>query len=431
MEEPSSLINVIGVNTSEIDNLAPQFQELIIAAERIAATERILPEIMQWWGKKIKKPLPEFFSIEKTQDLILWIKKQNKRTVVLASGDPLWFGIGRLLLKSFPAKNLTFHPSPTSLQLAFSRLKHPWQATDWISLHGRDPYPLGKLLQKRPDSIGILTDPSRGGAKEVKDFLRSSGLEKNYAFWIFEQLGHLNEKITRILPTDEISDELDPLHLVVLIKENKIAIQEKDLPLFGLEDGVFNQYQDRPGLMTKREIRVQLLSDLELPEKGVIWDICAGVGSIGLEALRIRPELKLLSVDKRAGCEKLIQDNAKLLSVKPNAILEADALNLLKNQHIPKTLNEPNRVLLGGGGNHRSEILLEVLKRIAPSGVIVIPLATLEAIPEIQNVVKTFNCLSSVSQHQSYRGTSIGKGTRLAPVNPVFVFKIKMRGNNN
>ena len=69
-----------------------------------------------------------------------------------------------------------------------------------------------------------------------------------------------------------------------------------DLPLFGIEDGVFQQSEDRPGLMTKREIRVQILSELELPHEGIFWDIGAGVGTIGLEALRIRPKLKLLLV---------------------------------------------------------------------------------------------------------------------------------------
>ena len=78
---------------------------------------------------------------------------------------------------------------------------------------------------------------------------------------------------------------------MLLIKENTPLIRQKDLPTFGIDDDVFQQYDDRPGLMTKREVRVQILADLELPKEGVIWDIGSGVVSIGLEALRISPKL--------------------------------------------------------------------------------------------------------------------------------------------
>ena len=80
------------------------------------------------------------------------------------------------------------------------------------------------------------------------------------------------------------------LLLVLLIAEDP-PLPER-LPLFGLEDGVFLQHPDRPGLMTKREIRLQLLAELELPADGVIWDLGAGTGSVGLEALRLRPRLR-------------------------------------------------------------------------------------------------------------------------------------------
>ena len=85
----------------------------------------------------------------------------------------------------------------------------------------------------------------------------------------------------------------------MLVYEKSSKINANELPLFGINDGVFIQHEDRPGLMTKREIRIQILADLELPMEGVIWDIGAGVGSIGIEALRIRPKLKLLSIEKR------------------------------------------------------------------------------------------------------------------------------------
>ena len=106
----------------------------------------------------------------------------------------------------------------------------------------------------------------------------------------------------RLAPTAPLPSDLDPLHLVLLIAEPPPPpVDPAALPLFGLDDGLWLQHPDRPGLMTKREVRIQLLADLELPAEGVLWDLWAGVGSIGLEALRLRPQLQLWAVERRGG----------------------------------------------------------------------------------------------------------------------------------
>ena len=423
MTDRNELIHIIGINAFGVEGLTPKLQELTFTAERIAAPSRILKSIpLLWKKKKLKGPCPELLSTDKIAKLIPELQSNAKKTVLLASGDPLWFGIGRVLLEKIPRNKLFFHPAPTSLQLAFARLGRPWQDASWISLHGRDPSPLAELLQKRPSALAVLTDPSKG-VKEVRQFLRASGLEKTYAFWIFENLGHPKERIQKILPNQEIGDDLDPLNLVVLIRDKPPSELTDKIPLFGIEDGFFLQYSDRPGLMTKKEIRVQLLAELELPKQGVIWDICAGVGSIGLEALRIRPELKLFALDKRIGCKDLIKANAKRLSVKPVAIYETEALIALTEQNLPSKLKYPDRVLLGGGGSNRASILKRIIELLKKDGIIVIPLTTIDALNELETILRSSNCDVSLSQHQAYRGVPIGKGTRLSPMNPVFILK--------
>ena len=423
MTDPTELIHIIGINASGMEDLSSSLQKLVLKAERIAAPGRILKLIPAWWEKKhTGLKLPELISTDKTSDLFSAIQSNNKNTIVLASGDPLWFGIGRLLSERIAHNRLIFHPSPTSLQLAFARLGRPWQDVSWISLHGRESSPLAKLLQKRPCSIAVLTDPIRG-PQEVKEYLKASELETTYRFWIFEQLGHKNERIQEIAADEDLPKDLNPLNLVLLIKKEDKATFPMNLPLFGINDGFFLQYPDRPGLMTKREIRIQLLSDLELPKQGVIWDVCAGVGSIGLEALRIRPDLKLFALDKRVGCKELIQRNAKRLSVKPIAISESDALTTLIEKKIPNELMNPDRVLLGGGGVNRANILKKIIELLKPKGIVVIPLSTLQGVFELETILKSKNFNLRISQHQAYRGVSLGQGTRLSPMNPVFILK--------
>jgi precorrin-6Y C5,15-methyltransferase (decarboxylating) len=207
--------------------------------------------------------------------------------------------------------------------------------------------------------------------------------------------------------------------LVLLVAQPPELPQQ--LPLFGLPDGVFLQHPDRPGLMTKREVRIQLLAELDLPAQGVLWDIGAGVGSVGLEALRLRPELQLWALEQRGGSASLIRANGERLGVAPAGVVEGRAPDAL--QQLP----DPDRVLLGGGGRDRRALLQAVLDRLRPGGVVVIPLATLEALGELRPMLDAAGILVSVSQHQAWRGAPLADGTRLAPLNPVLVLRGERR----
>ena len=114
--------------------------ELILQSNKIAGPNRILEVFSSWWlQKKLNIDKPQLISNNNTKKFIEWLKTESQSIVVLASGDPLWFGIGRQLLNNFPSSRLHFYPSVTSLQIAFARLGRPWQDASWISLHGREP----------------------------------------------------------------------------------------------------------------------------------------------------------------------------------------------------------------------------------------------------------------------------------------------------
>jgi len=424
MPNESKQIHVIGINTSCVESFFESKEEQIFNSERIAGPERILDSFKIWLKKKkVQIYQGEFISTDKLKEFIAVLKKEDKKTIVFSGGDPLWFGIGRLLIQNFPLSKLYFEPAATSFQLAFSRIGKPWQDTQWVSLHGRDPLQFEKAIKKFPSSLVVLTDSNRGGAKEVYQLLNSLGVEKNYEFWTFERLGYLNERIKKITSIKDFPIDLDPLHLVILFKREEPVTNSKELPLFGIHDSVFLQYSDCPGLMTKKEVRVQLLAELNLPKQGIIWDIGSGVGSIGLEALRISPNLKLVSVDKRIGSKNIIEENARRLGVKPSLILQDEALNVLKENKIKSNLLHPDRVIIGGGGSNSNLIIEEILKKINTFCVLVIPLISLKSISKLESILKPKVSKLSISQHQSYRGVNIGDDIRLSPLNPVFILK--------
>ncbi len=424
MHNESKQIHVIGIDTSSIESFFESKKKSIFKAERITGPQRILDSFKTWVkDKNIKNYKFEYIETDTLNDFIDVLKKGEKKTIVFSGGDPLWFGIGRLLIQNFPLSKLYFEPAATSFQLAFSRLGKPWQNTKWISLHGRDPLPFEKAIRKLPSSLVVLTDPKRGGAKEVYQLLHSMELNGKYEFWTFERLGYQDERIININSIEDFPKDIDPLHLVILFEKVKPLIKSQDLPLFGIEDSVFLQNKDCPGLMTKREIRVQLLAELNLPKQGVIWDIGSGVGSIGLEALRISPNLKLVSIDKRIGSKNIIEENARRVGVIPSLIIEDEALNIFKRNKITPNLSHPDRVIMGGGGSKSHLIIEEVLKHINSSCILIIPLISLKSISRLESILKPKVNKLSISQHQSYRGISIGEDIRLSPLNPVFILK--------
>jgi precorrin-6Y C5,15-methyltransferase (decarboxylating) len=418
-------IEVIGTDAGAPASLAPAAQARLRAARLVMAPRRLLAAVDLWWREEqeagripLQLAAPELGASDRPEVMMEPLRRAlagGEPAVVLASGDPLWFGIGRLLLQKFPAPRLRFHPAPTSLQLAFARLGRPWQDVAWVSLHGREPEALAAALAKRPPALAVLPDPGRGGAAEVRTILRASGLEAAYGLWLAEQLGHPAERVQRLAPQAPLPQDLDPLHLVLLIAEVAPPPDPVALPLFGIDDGLWLQHGDHPGLMTKREVRIQLLADLDLPARGVLWDLGAGVGTIGLEALRLRPQLQLWALECRSGAKALIQTNAHRLGVKPAGVVEGRAPEALAK------LPDPDRVLLGGGGRERAALLAAVLQRLRPGGLVVIPLATVEGLGELRPVLDQAGYGVAVSQHQAWRGTPLADGTRLAPLNPVLV----------
>ena len=412
------MIDVIGTDAGAPASLPAPQQTLLRAATVIAAPQRLQAALQDWLGDA----KPELLSSDDPRALVdsLQSRAADQAVAVLASGDPLWFGLGRILCDRIGAERLRFHPAPTSLQLAFSRIGRPWQDADWVSLHGRDPEILASTLQKRPAALAVLTDPNQGGAGTVQQMLRSSGLEASTDLWLCENLGHPDERVQLIAPHAALPTDLQPLLIALLIAREPAAPDPHQLPLFGLDDGLYLQHSDHPGLMTKREVRIQLLAELALPPQGVLWDLGAGTGSVGLEALRLRPGLQLLAVERRAGGAQLIQRNAQRLGVSPAAVLEADATTVL-NGGLPSQLSQPDRVLLGGGGAQRERLLQEVLTRLRCGGVVVIPLASIEALASVRPLLENAGLAVRVQQLQAWRGQPLGDGTRLAPMNPTLI----------
>ena len=425
MKVKNRKIHVVGINSYEFEELSSSVKSLLKNIENIAIPESYFDQINIWFNKSenCKKKL---FSSGSNNDLIKWLENNKSDVALLSRGDPLWFGIGRVLLDHFPKEELMFYPSMTCVQLAFRRLKKPWQSVKCISIHGRETDKLIKAMKSRAHNLAIIPDHKKNNLELIRRNLLELQLDNFYQIWICEELGFKGEKLTALKTNEELPKDISDLHIIILTK--KEVFNYKDTyPLFGIDDSLFKTFNDRPNLLTKKEIRIQILADLELPENGVIWDIGAGSGTIGLEALKLRPKLKLFSIDKRFGTKEIISENARRIDVKPEQIHEKDIKEFIKI-NLSDSFKIPNRVVIGGCNKEtKIHIIKKLSTKMVEGDIFVLPIITVELLQEIKSIFIELKYQINITFVQIQKGLSIAEGTRFEPNNPVFIIKAKKR----
>ncbi len=425
MTEVNRKIHVIGINSYKFEDLSFKLQNLFLETENIAIPNSYFEEIKSWSENGLEKK-KSFFSSKSNNELFKWLRSQKNDVILISRGDPLWFGIGRILLENFSKDELSFYPSNTCIQLAFSKLKIPWQDTINLSIHGRDPTKLVEALKARPSSLAIITDSNNKSLEIIKENLSELNLINFYDIWLCEEIGFDKENIRKLNLKESLPSDISSLNIVVLTKTKKNHSNDNDnLPLFGISDHIFKTFDDRPNLLTKREVRVQILADLELPKNGVIWDIGAGCGSIGLEALKLRPNLDLFCIDKRFGSKALIRENSERLGVEPKFICEEDINNILNTKNL-SPFKKPNRLVIGGCDKKtKLQIINSLNKWMSIGDIIVIPIIDFQTIKELKEELEDKNFKTNLNLIQTYKSLSIAEGMRLEPNNPVFLLKGK------
>ncbi|HEY9904957.1 MAG TPA: precorrin-6y C5,15-methyltransferase (decarboxylating) subunit CbiE [Candidatus Sericytochromatia bacterium] len=341
----------------------------------------------------------------------------NNCIVVLVSGDPLFFGLGRLLLEELPREQLTFHPHLSAVQLAFHRIKVPWQDARVISAHGRSLDELIQALQQGVEKIAVLTDKTNTPGA-IACLLQGLDLPIDYQFWVCESLGGTEEQVRCLSLDGVLNDQFAPLNIVVLLRQSEAIDKPLDvnsLPMLGLPDETFVSFTDRPGLMTKREVRILILGELALQPEQIIWDIGAGTGSVSIEMARLSETSQIYAIEKTAIGSALIEQNCRRLQVKNVVSIHGTAPDIL--QHLP----EPNRIFIGGSGGNLSLILDTCQARLSPRGIVVLALATLEHLNTALSWLNSYRWDYRLLQVQLSRSVPVGQLTRFTPLNPVTI----------
>lgn len=332
-------------------------------------------------------------------------ERGGRRTAVLASGDPLYCGIGGTLRRLAPEAEFRFFPAPTAFQQLFARLGEPWEQVQLFSLHGDSAsLPWRKML--RSPLAAIYGDAKRSAQRLAAELIARfpDAAARHAAAGC--NLGLPEESVIRgtLGGIAENSAADRSLSVLALLPGGMEVTPE--FPL-GLSD---DTYLHGKNMITHPEVRAIAVAKLR-PAPGVLWDLGAGSGSVGLEAAGLCPELELFAVERNPKRFAELEANFRSEGLKNTHAVRGEIRDRMA------ALPDPDRVFVGGGGRELEMIVIKAFERLKPNGILVATAVLAESaatlcriLPEARSELLTVN-LS--------RGTPLCGQTLLKAENPI------------
>ncbi|GLW56091.1 precorrin-6y C5,15-methyltransferase (decarboxylating) subunit CbiE [Kitasatospora phosalacinea] len=335
-----SAITVVGVGADGWPGLSAAAREALGAADAVLGGARqlaLLPEEVTAdrvpWPSPLRPSVPGLLE-----------RFAGRRLAVLASGDPMFHGIGRTLLEcGVPVESLRVLPHPSSVSLACARLGWPVEETEVVTLVGRPVESLHAALY--PGRRLLVLSADAATPVRVAELLANRGYGPSRVR-VLEQLGGPAEAVREGVAEGWSLPPGDPLNLLAVdcVLDPAVA---PDAPRQQLVPGLRDELFDSDGQLTKRHIRAATLAALGPAPGELLWDVGGGSGSIGIEWLRSHRSCRAVSVERDPGRAERIVRNAAALGVPRLRVVRGAAPVAL--DELTAELGRPDAVFVGGG----------------------------------------------------------------------------------
>ncbi|HEY4163816.1 MAG TPA: precorrin-6y C5,15-methyltransferase (decarboxylating) subunit CbiE [Dongiaceae bacterium] len=322
-------LTIIGIGEDGIAGLPPIYCDLIGNAKLIVGGERHLAMLgetkaeTQRWASPLSLTVAEI------------LKRRGTPVVVLATGDPMHFGIGVTLARKVAREEIAIHPHLSAFTLAASRLAWPLAEVECLTFHGRPIELLTAAVTPRQKLMILSHDATTPGLVAARLVALGYGLSR---FIVLEHMGGAKERMRETTAAEWQASDVADL--------NTIAIECRPGPKarilhrgFGLPDEAFQH----DGQLTKREIRAAALSALGPLHGELLWDVGAGSGSIAIEWLRHDRSLHAIAIERKPERAAMIRENAAALGTPNLRLVEGAVPEALEN------LPSPDAIFIGGG----------------------------------------------------------------------------------
>jgi precorrin-6Y C5,15-methyltransferase (decarboxylating) len=392
-------VTVTGIGADGWAGLSPRSRAAIEQAGVVVGGPRqlaLLPDSVA--GRRIPLPSPLLPGLSELVDA-----HAGSALVVLASGDPMFYGIGSTLVRLLGAGRVRVLPHPSSVSLAAARLGWPLDDVDVVSLVGRPLELLQPALQPGRRLLALTAETS--AAADIRALLGRRGFGAS-PVTVLADLGGPAEAVGP-------ADGQPHSRLAILAIECRLDPAAAPLPRSpGLPDDAFEE----DGQITKREIRALALAALAPVPGQLLWDVGAGSGSIGIEWMRTHPASRAIAVESRADRRDRISRNAASLGVPGLAVVAGRAPEALAG------LPRPDAVFIGGGVTVEG-VVTACWDALAPGGRLVANAVTIEG--EITLAGWHRRLGGSLTRIAVERAGGLGSFTAWRPALPVVQWSVR------
>ncbi|CAM2863885.1 precorrin-6y C5,15-methyltransferase (decarboxylating) subunit CbiE [Vibrio rarus] len=402
-------ITVVGVSEDGCMSLSSRAVNAVSKARVVAGHSRHMAWFPQFSGN----------FLDMSQGFSAWLNEvidqaEEGDVVILASGDPLFFGIGATLLKRYPLDEVLFIPSQSSAQLAFARLGLSWSGAQFLSCHGRQRAGMVAQMQSG-DLFAILTDSTntpQNVAKHMQEFN-----ETGWKLTVCEQLGAVSENITSFTVQALVNCDTPFDTLNIIIAQRQAPALWGGHGQFACDDS-FVMRMPQKGLITKQAVRHLALTHLRIQSHDIVWDIGAGSGSISIESGKFATQGKVYAVECNPSCFEHINANMRSHGTDNVQLIAKSAPDALVD------LPSPDAVFIGGSRGAMHDILTLVWDRLNLGGRLVVAAVTMDTVVDIYQWAKSKNLNFDAQLVNISHTQPLAQYLRYQAQNPIHLFSI-------
>ena len=401
-------VHIVGIGDDGVEGMTAQARRLVEAADVLVGPEScstLVPAVIR--GRLV--------SAANLEELVERIEAAGaKRVVVLASGDPLFYGTARYVCSKLGKDRFEVVPHVSSMQLAFARVKESWEDAFLANLSGQS---IERVVDRvrSSETAGLFTS-DQWPAPAVARALLDEGIDYFQAY-VCENLGSPDERVTQGSLADIAKDSFATPNVMILVRKARVADKPGQVGtrMFGNPDECFLQSRPKRGLLTPAEVRSLALAELQLRPTSEVWDVGAGSGSVGREAARIARDGRVHAIEMDPDDHALIRENAARFGVMNlNPVLG-------RAPEAWASLPDPDAIYVGGSGRDVAMLVDQAWSRLKPGGRLV------TACNSIENLAAMHTLLRSRSNDAAYWMVNIARGIeqldriRFEAINPIFL----------
>ena len=401
-------IFIIGIGDDGLEGLTSAARNRIADAELIVGPDSVLRNIDSTAQK---------LSVGSDLDaLIQQMESQgNRRTVLLASGDPLFYGVARFLCDRLGKDRFEVLPHVSSMQLAFARVKESWDDAYLANLAMQS---IDRVVERvrLAQKVGLFTTDECTPARVVR-FLLDRNIDYFWAY-VCENLGSPDERVTRGELAELADQTFSPLNVMILVRKPDVPDRPAEhvgTRLFGNADDLFKQSMPKRGLITPMEVRVIALAELDLGVRSTVWDVGAGSGAVAIEAARLAHDGMVYAIEMDADDHQLIVENAERFAatnVVPRLGIAPDAW---------ADLPDPDAIFIGGTGRGVARMTELAFQRLRSGGRIVINVGSIHNLTAVYDVLRSATTDVNVRQVLISQAVEQLEAVRFEAMNPTFL----------